>query len=284
MSQAAFIPFALDTVHLVSSFYVDQHYSRKHAHALHQHGSVLELLYIYSGQGRYQVGSREYAVRTGDVVVCNAGILHGESLWLKNEIQTYCIALTGVSLPRLPDNQMLPVADRPVITTGRFQPVIHTLMPNIHDAFLLHEKVLAETLARSVLLMTWQELQARALQPQSPLRQRNETLTRAISVYLDGHYTESLRMDDLCTAFHLSRSYLSTLFKQETGLSPKQYLMLRRIGEAQSMLAETDRPIGEIEEALGFSGSVHFSSTFKKYIGISPREYRKYFMSGTSEL
>ena len=107
--------------------------------------------------------------------------------------------------------------------------------------------------------------------------QRNETLVREITRYLDEHYTEQLRMEDICSEFHLSVSYLSHMFKKEVGLSPKQYIMLRRIGEAQSMLSEGDIPIGQIEEQLGFTSSCHLASTFKKYVGLSPREYRQHF-------
>ena len=56
-----------------------------------------------------------------------------------------------------------------------------------------------------------------------------------------------------------------------------QYVIHRRIGQAQSLLAETNIPIKQIEEQLGFGSSCHLTSMFKKYVGISPREYRKYF-------
>ncbi|MBR0288235.1 MAG: helix-turn-helix domain-containing protein, partial [Selenomonadaceae bacterium] len=65
--------------------------------------------------------------------------------------------------------------------------------------------------------------------------------------------------------------------KKETGLSPIQYMMQRRIGEAQSLLVETSLPIQEIEFRLGFNDSAHFSKMFKKHVGVTPKEYRKHF-------
>lgn len=64
---------------LVGTFYTDETYSKNHAHMVHKHEKVLELLYIASGEGRYQVGHREYAVHAGNLIICNGNTLHGEA-------------------------------------------------------------------------------------------------------------------------------------------------------------------------------------------------------------
>lgn len=277
MSDKKPFPFSIDHIRLTGVYYIDLLYTQKHAHTLHKHQNVVELLYIYSGEGRYRVGNREYAVCEGDVVICNASTLHGEEMYLQNTIQTYCIALSGVEIPGLPDNYLVSSEHRPVVTLTRFKEMVHTMMPNIYDMFLLKEKELGKQLAISVLMMTYQELQIQERDSRNPIVQRTETMVREITRYLDLHYTEPLRMETICREFHLSPSYLSHMFKNETGLAPKQYIVLRRIGEAQSLLAETDIPIHTIEERLGFGSSCHLTATFKKYVGISPREYRKHF-------
>ena len=113
--------------------------------------------------------------------------------------------------------------------------------------------------------------------------QKNEALVRSITEYLDQHYTEPLSLEQIAVQMHISSSYLSHLFKRETGLSPIQYVIHRRIGEAQSLLMETDLPIHVIEEQLGFGSSCHLTTMFKKYVGIAPREYRKHFSLDHSE-
>ena len=67
------------------------------------------------------------------------------------------------------------------------------------------------------------------------------------------------------------------MFKKETGLSPIRYMMQRRMGEAQSLLMETSIPIQDIEDLPGFNSSAHFSKMFKKYVSVTPNEYRKHF-------
>lgn len=269
-------PFSIDAIHLINAFYVELKYTQQHAHALHKHKNVIELLYIYDGEGQYHVGRREYAVGAGDMIICNAQTLHGETMNLENTIQTYCIALSGVQLPGLPENCLLSPERRPVVRMTRFKEMADVMMPNIYNIVQAEENQLGRQLAISVLMMAWQELQ---LQQDSNNRyvQRNELMVREITKYLDEHYTAPLRMEDISKEFHLSVSYLSHMFKKETGLSPKQYIIHRRIGEAQSLLSESDIPIGQIEEQLGFTSSCHLTSTFKKYVGISPREYRQHF-------
>ena len=56
-----------------------------------------------------------------------------------------------------------------------------------------------------------------------------------------------------------------------------QYITLRRVGEAQSLLAETDLPIAMVGERLGFDSNSHLNQVFKRYVGMSPTEYRQRF-------
>ncbi len=116
------------------------------------------------------------------------------------------------------------------------------------------------------------------------IQRKTEKLVRSITEYLDQHYMDpTLRMEDICSSLHISESYLFHAFKRETGFSPKQYIILRRIGEAQTLLETTDMPIHKIEEMLGFGSSCHLTATFKKYVNISPREYRRNYRNNPSE-
>ena len=62
-----------------------------------------------------------------------------------------------------------------------------------------------------------------------------------------------------------------------------QYLYKRRIGEAQSLLIDTDTPIGEIADRLCYGTINHFNTVFKKYVGITPGRYRKSFKTMNSD-
>lgn len=81
-------------------------------------------------------------------------------------------------------------------------------------------------------------------------RQKREHLVYRILDYLNEHYAEPLSLNFICEKFFISALYLSHAFKKETGLSPMQYIMQRRIGKAQSLLVETSLPIQDIEDRL----------------------------------
>ncbi len=81
-------------------------------------------------------------------------------------------------------------------------------------------------------------------------------------------------MADLARRAHLSPSRFSTIFRQQFGLAPHQYLMRLRIAQSKDMLQRTDLPLQRVADDCGFSDIHHFSKTFKRVIGLTPGQYR----------
>lgn len=96
-------------------------------------------------------------------------------------------------------------------------------------------------------------------------------LGRSIKEYIDEHYCEPLTMHQICTDLKLSESYVSHAFKDMLGYSPMQYVMRRKIGEAQTLLISTDYSITKIAQTVGYDSPSHFNQRFLKYVGISPQ-------------
>lgn len=92
---------------------------------------------------------------------------------------------------------------------------------------------------------------------------------------IQNNYSEDLRVDAIASYLHLNRSYLSTLFKQETGFSIKQYLSWYRIEAAKNKLLKTDSSISEISCQCGFPDPLYFSRIFREKVGLSPSEFRQ---------
>lgn len=165
----------LESIEVRDVFYVEQLYSQKHAHMLHKHTGILELLYIASGEGRYSVGNRAYAVRAGDLVVCNADVIHGEAPFQDHTIQTYCCALAGVQIEGLPGSTLLHTSHCPVIPLhgsaaeiGRIMPVLYAL----HSAALDENRTVCQRLGTSVLLLTIHAIEEQDSSSKSGLEQK----------------------------------------------------------------------------------------------------------------
>lgn len=267
-----------DNICLTDMFFIDKNYSENHAHMLHKHKGILELLYIADGEGRYIVGNRNYAVRAGDLVICNADTLHGEAPFQKHNIQTYCCALANVDIDYLAKGRIIAPEKKPILTLEKFDPLVRELMLNLYTLNKENcNKLICKQMAVTLLLLVCKIITLHDQQNKFIIEQKNEDMIRKLTNYLDANYKQDISLDKISTAMHISVSHISHLFKRETGLSPMQYVIHRRIGEAQSLLAETNLPIKEIEECLGFGSSCHLTAMFKKYVGLSPREYRKYF-------
>ncbi len=102
-------------------------------------------------------------------------------------------------------------------------------------------------------------------------------LIEKITGYVDMHYhTPRISLDEISDTFHISVSYLSVLFKKHTGMTFNKYLIKKRMDKAKSLLLNTDKKILEIATDVGYPEVYHFSHSFKKHTGKSPKEYRQH--------
>ena len=95
--------------------------------------------------------------------------------------------------------------------------------------------------------------------------------------YINLHYAEDLYLEKMADVVGTSSKYFSNFFKKAFGISFIDYLNKVRIYHAREYLKNTDIPISELSNKLGYIHSRTFTSTFKKYSGIPPTEYRKQY-------
>lgn len=94
--------------------------------------------------------------------------------------------------------------------------------------------------------------------------------------YIDTHYTnEYLSLSHAANEAGMSESYFSRCFKDELGMSFIDYTIKLRMEKAKELLQAPDSKTYEVAHAVGYSDYPHFSKSFKKYIGLSPNEYKK---------
>lgn len=93
--------------------------------------------------------------------------------------------------------------------------------------------------------------------------------------FITTHLTTGCSTVEIAQALHLSRSYLCTHFKAETGITLSQYIAQEKAEEAKRLLRDTDKNLSEIATYLAFSSQSHFQNAFKKATGQTPMAYRR---------
>jgi AraC-like DNA-binding protein len=98
---------------------------------------------------------------------------------------------------------------------------------------------------------------------------------REVLDQVEAEWRKQLRTRDLAAAVNLGVSRLAHLVKQSTQMSIRDLIRLRRIEAAAHLLLTTHQRVSEICYAVGFSDLSNFNHTFRRELGVSPREYRE---------
>ena len=101
-----------------------------------------------------------------------------------------------------------------------------------------------------------------------------QLIAKAIS-YIKLHFREELTLQEVADTIHVSKSYLSNLFKKQSGQNFIDYLIDLRLHEAKRMLVQKEYKIYEVAEKSGFNDVKYFSKLFKKMTQMTPVEYRE---------
>ena len=93
--------------------------------------------------------------------------------------------------------------------------------------------------------------------------------------YVKHHLSDTINVNDIAKELYLSRSYLSIVFKKETGIPIAQFITKEKMNEAKRLLKYSDKSPSLISLYLGYSSQSHFNRVFKKYTSLTPNEYRR---------
>lgn len=112
----------------------------------------------------------------------------------------------------------------------------------------------------------------RVLEGQKQRYSHEVNLTRH---YIFSHLYEPIHLQDLAKETKLNADYLSQLFKKEMGCSPVVYIQQQRIDEAKKLISLSHYSLAEISTLLQFHDQSYFTKIFKRYTGVTPKQYQK---------
>jgi len=97
--------------------------------------------------------------------------------------------------------------------------------------------------------------------------------------YINSHIDQTLEIDDICNAVHVSKYYFCRKFKQITGTTVMSYILDTRIASAKSLLENPNISISDVSEKCGFSSISYFCRVFKEKSDLTPLQFQKHLQA-----
>ena len=98
--------------------------------------------------------------------------------------------------------------------------------------------------------------------------------TEQVMTYIRSHLRESFTRQDIADHVHLSQNHLARLFRKETGMSIAEFTLQERMNQATELLVRTDRSVAEVAQQVGYENYSYFLTSFRRFTGQTPSEYR----------
>lgn len=249
-----------------------------------RHPDAFEIHYMVRGHLRWRVEEDQHEFSTGRVFIIRPNELHGGDEGSIQPCEHYWFRI------RFPEKGAL--SSLTATETQALREAYEHLKnrtfaasPEVKDFF---ERLLEEhrqgpseqglLMARSMLhalLITILRDEQRCSQAAKPKPLVTWHVRRTLE-WLEGKIFESdVRLDAVASNVGLSPAGLRARFKAETGYTLHEYLVHRRVEEAERHLAGTDEDITDIAHNLGFSSSQYFATVFRRETGMTPGEYRE---------
>lgn len=254
---------------------------------IHYH-SLIEISLILHGSGKYKVNNNIYEINEGDIFFFRPNEAHcitdidesGMELLnlhiapyylytnLQNALNTNYIKLLASSF-RLISNKINDTLNNEEINK------IKSLILSIKYEFENQQSdyiTLVNNYISAILILFSRKYNKQRFSQKE--KQGYQKLLQTIK-YIDLHFKENITLDLLAQNVAYSRCYFSSIFKKCMGMSVWDYICIKRIEEALSLIKTTDKNILDIALECGFNNTVNFNKIFKKYTNLLPSAIRK---------
>lgn len=227
-----------------------------------------DVTYIVGGAAEYSINDVVYPVSAGDLLCIPHGSRRCATTFPDRLIESQCLNI----IVRTPSGAPFPLPF-PLISRIGNHPDLAFLYDEIQKAVLLKQpgcRLHAQAYILLILETFYQLLYTKKENRISDFR------VRKIMEYVASHYNQPLKLSDAAEIVDLSPVYFGNLFKQQTGMSFRQYVTTIRLNQAENMLLNGENTVGEVAELCGFSDTFYFSKVYREQKGISPSKVSHY--------
>ena len=112
----------------------------------------------------------------------------------------------------------------------------------------------------------------------SRIREPERVQMHGIVNYINDHIASPLTVEDISEQFHYSSDYIAKIFRQQFGVTIKQYVIEKKLSVAKRLLTTSDISVKQVGQAVGFAESVLFEKFFKYHVKMTPKKYRELYL------
>ncbi len=252
--------------------------------SLHWH-HCMELIAVHTGWLEIEVDRQSYRIEAGDVCVVCPSQLHSCTHFDPNSTLTCLIIDMDIyrshNVDSLEERYVTPLTETSIALPNHIkgnenlrQQICKCceIFTDQQEGYLLQLKAL---LFYIFYLLYTQGGEIRSIEPKENPASLSRERVNMILQYVEEHYAERIKLDDLVQILHINKYYICKLFQQYIGKTFLDYVNLVRIQKAVDLIVSTNDSITSIAFATGFQDINYFSRIFKRVMHISPTELRK---------
>lgn len=240
-------------------------------HSLMHTHTCTELFFVVGGQGRFHVEGSLLPVTTDDLMIVNPSVAHTEMSLNQSPLEYIVLGVEGLEFAAAGKTDRGYNLYSLSGSRDEVLPYLRGMLREIEIKQKGYEVVCQDLLEVLVIKLMRHTDFSLTVTP----GRRESRECAAVKRYLDGHFKESLTLDDLATLAHVNKYYLVHAFRREYDTTPINYLIDRRIQESKHLLSDTDHSLTQISQMMGFSSPSYFSQSFRRVANMSPLEYRQ---------
>lgn len=230
-----------------------------------------QLIYIAAGKAHFHFGDDEKIIHAGHMILYRPKEPQIYEYYAEDKTEVYWVHFTGGNVTNLLRSYGL-TNDKKVFYCGsgpEYQTLFRAMIEELQMCRDSYTEML-EMYLRQIFIRLQRCFLNSVVKDTSHTA---EEIDKA-AIYFSEHYSEAINIDEYAEKIHVSTSWFIRNFKHYTGVTPMQYILSKRIYNAEALLHNTQYNISEIAQIVGYDNPLYFSRLFKKMKGISPSEYR----------
>ncbi len=232
-------------------------------HVQRENSEIMSFEYIVDGEGSFEIDSKTYTPKRGDVFLLTEGSTHRYYVDKERPWRKYFVSFVGPLATKLKE-LYLPY-DVYLFEASELKENFERILEIAFDTENNYENIKNEVLIEIVKIMVF--LRGNA-------KKKTLSLPELIKEKIDALIENDFSLETISKEFNYSKNHIINVFKEKYGETPYQYYIESKLEIAKRYLRETSCSIADIAHNLSFTDSQYFSVSFKKMTGMTPREFR----------